>query len=104
KGQLKRIDGMAPIDEVTAAIGRALAETAFRDVPAKASKGGSKKPVAKGKAKAGPAPKAKAKAKPSKAATKAARDKGKSAGRAASAKQGKAPKSHGKAARRRLTK
>ncbi len=30
KGLLKRVNGMASIDEVTAAIGRALAETAFR--------------------------------------------------------------------------
>ncbi|HXF87655.1 MAG TPA: adenylate kinase [Xanthobacteraceae bacterium] len=35
KGLLKTVDGMASIDEVTAAIGRALAETAFRPVPAK---------------------------------------------------------------------
>jgi len=34
KGLLKTVDGMASIDEVTAAIGRALAETAFRPVPA----------------------------------------------------------------------
>ena len=30
KGALKTVDGMAPIDEVTAAIGRALADAAFR--------------------------------------------------------------------------
>jgi adenylate kinase len=34
KGLLKTVDGMASIDEVTAAIGRALAETAFRPVSA----------------------------------------------------------------------
>jgi adenylate kinase len=56
KGLLKRVNGMAPIDEVTAAIGRALAETAFR--PGGVSKAG-KKPVAKagkaGRSKAAPA-------------------------------------------------
>ncbi len=35
KGLLKTVNGMASIDEVTAAIGRALAETAFRPVPGK---------------------------------------------------------------------
>lgn len=61
KGLLKTVDGMASIDEVTAAIGRALAETAFRPVPAGRAGRGSqgareaagrkkpKKPAAKGK-------------------------------------------------------
>jgi adenylate kinase len=33
KGMLKSVDGMASIDEVTVAIGRAMAETAFRPLP-----------------------------------------------------------------------
>jgi adenylate kinase len=38
KGQLRTVDGMAPIDEVTAAIGRALADAAF-GAPRKPAKG-----------------------------------------------------------------
>jgi adenylate kinase len=48
-GLLKAVDGMASIDEVTAAIGRAMAETAFRPGPAKragAGRSSGKKPGA----------------------------------------------------------
>jgi len=48
KGLLKRVDGMASIDEVTAAIGRALAETAFR--PGGAPRPGKKPPTKAAKA------------------------------------------------------
>ena len=34
KGALRMVDGMASISDVAAAIGRALADTAFRPVPA----------------------------------------------------------------------
>ena len=44
RGLLKTVDGMASIDEVTAAIGRAMAETAFRPGPPKrAGRGAGKK-------------------------------------------------------------
>lgn len=57
KGQLKTVNGMASIDDVTAAIGRALAETAFRPgLPKAAGRGPKKVPASKpGKAKAKPA-------------------------------------------------
>lgn len=92
-GMLKTIDGMASIDEVTAAIGRALAETAFRPGPPKAPGRGAakKKTVAKP---AGPE-KAPAKGKKAKTARPAARP--------AQARR-KQPKSRGKAQARRLTK
>lgn len=52
KGLLKTVDGMASIDDVTAAIGRALAETAFRP-------GGAAKVVGKGPGKTAKAGRAK---------------------------------------------
>jgi adenylate kinase len=78
QGALRTIDGMAPISEVSTAIGRALAEAAFRPVPARrkaaagsAKAGAARKPVASkatGRAK-GPV------AKPGKRAKAAARRK-----------------------------
>ena len=51
-GLLKTVDGMASIDEVTAAIGRAMAETAFRPGSAKsASRSSGRAPQAPKKAK-----------------------------------------------------
>jgi adenylate kinase len=73
KGQLRTVDGMAPIDEVTAAIGRALADAAFGAPrkPAKEAKSASRRSAA-----AKPAAKAKAarrtKGKASKTASKTA--------------------------------
>jgi adenylate kinase len=44
KGALRTVDGMAPIDDVAAAIGRALADAAFRPVPtAGKAPGGARK-------------------------------------------------------------
>ena len=42
KGALRAVDGMASISDVAAAIGRALADTAFRPVPAGKDAGGRK--------------------------------------------------------------
>ena len=84
KGLLKSVNGMASIDEVTAAIGRALAETAFRPGPAKgAGRGAAKKAVSKAeklkkasaKGKAGK--KARAPARPVQVRRKAAKSRGK---------------------------
>lgn len=74
KGQLRTVDGMAPIDEVTAAIGRALADAAF-GAPRKPAKGD--KSASRRSAAAKPAAKAKAaerrtKGKASKTASKTA--------------------------------
>jgi adenylate kinase len=96
KGALRTVDGMASIEEVTSAIGRALADAAFR--PASSQKAGgrrksSQRPKSAG-SKAAPAKKGK-KAKPAttsrakpvrsgKTASKAARP---GAGKPASAKQ-----------------
>jgi adenylate kinase len=123
KGALKTVDGMAPIEEVTSAINRALADAAFAPVMAKraagtaatrkatsakaAGKPARKAPKAAGKAsKAKKAPKdAKKKAAPKKSASRAA------PGRAAKSKRvkparavKKAPQTRVKARARRLTK
>jgi adenylate kinase len=95
KGQLKTVDGMASIDEVTAAIGRALAETAFRPGPAKPAMRGAQPRPAAGK---------RAKPRPKKAAVKARRPKAaRRAVRGAPVRRSR-PKSRGKARGRRLTK
>lgn len=77
KGMLKSVDGMASIDEVTAAIGRALAETAFRPLPARRAgvqsgrrAGSTKKPAAGPRKASG---KASGKPKPAKIARRAAK-------------------------------
>jgi len=92
-GLLKTVNGMASIDEVTAAIGRALAETAFRPSPAK----GVGRGVGKKKAAAKPTM-------PKKAPGKGKRVK--SARPAARSVQARRfpPKSRGKARAQRLTK
>jgi hypothetical protein len=93
---LKTVDGMASIDEVTAAIGRALAETAFRPGPPKgAGRGPGKNGKKKAPDKPATAKKAPAKGKKAKTARPAARP--------AQARR-KQPKSRGKAQARRLTK
>jgi len=85
QGSLRTVDGMASISEVGAAIGRALADAAFRPVAKAAkstakSKSGARKPP--GKAREGRKPPGKAK--PAKAAPRATR--------AAKAAPGRAPK------------
>jgi hypothetical protein len=64
QGALRTVDGMAPIDEVAAAVGRALADAAFRPVPAqkrsakgalRASSGRKSRPAAAKKPARGPA-------------------------------------------------
>lgn len=114
KGLLKGVDGMAPIDDVTVAIGRILGGGG-KSAPAKKP---AKKPTqAKGKAKS--KTKAKAKAKPAKAKSKAKKSGAKKAskparkavksakktksGRKAGAAKGKSGQRKSKA-RRRLTK
>jgi len=117
KGALKSVDGMAPVEDVTAAIGRTLADSAF-GAPKRAGKAGKgAKPAAstaKAKAKANPvkagsktASKTKAKS-PAKRAAKA-----KPAARKAAASKARKParkaapkgrKSGGKSRARRLTK
>jgi len=103
KGQLKTVNGMASIDEVTAAIGRELAETAFRaGGPSKRAAQGSKKAPAVKSVRTKPAP---AKAKRTGSARAKAK-KAKGAKRPAKASQGarNAQKSRRKSAGRRLTK
>jgi adenylate kinase len=46
KGALRAVDGMASIADVAAAVGRALADTAFRPVQARKSAAGARKPAA----------------------------------------------------------
>ena len=90
KGLLKTIDGMAPIPEVTAALGRVLADSVFRPAPAAAkspakprAQAGKAKPKAAAKTPAKPAAKAKTAKKAS--AKPAVRKAG--AGKAAAAKR-----------------
>ena len=81
KGLLKTIDGMAPIPEVTAAVGRVLADSAFRQAPPVAAKSRSaaKPPAQPGKAR--PKAGAKAAAKPAAKTKKAKKAAGKPTGR-----------------------
>jgi adenylate kinase len=60
KGALRAVDGMASISDVAAAIGRALADAAFRPVPARKAQSGVKK--ASREAAEGRKPRAKVKA------------------------------------------
>jgi adenylate kinase len=99
KGALRTVDGMASISDVAAAIGRALADAAFRPVPAQ-------KRVSAGKAASGKAaePKkraAKAKVRPKPAKPPARRKPAKAASRSTSKARPKARKT---AQGRRLTK
>ena len=112
KGALRTVDGMASINDVSAAIAKALADAAFRPaVPRKASPGPKPAP---GKAAARLRPSGKVKvARKAKKTTKAARKRSskralpgrKSAVKAASRKSARNPQKGRKAARgRRLTK
>ena len=93
KDQLKMVDGMASIDDVTIAIGRALAETAFRPAPAnRAGRGG-------GKSTTRPKP-----ASPKKGAKKGNRDNPASRKARSARARPSGRKSGGKARARRLTK
>jgi adenylate kinase len=108
KGALRTVDGMASISDVTAAIGRALADAAFRPVsPSRASKTASGGKPASRKA-AGPArKKAPAKAKTVKGARRPAKAASgrKSAPKTAPRRAAKSSKKSQKPARgRRLTK
>ena len=104
-GLLKAVDGMASIDEVTAAIGRAVAETAFRPGSAKsAGRGSGKTPPAPKKGRQAGKAQAGARAKPKKAAAAAKRGGKKVKKTAHKARLGQARakgrKSQGKRARR----
>jgi adenylate kinase len=70
KGALRTVDGMASISDVAAAIGRALADTAFRPVPAGKDAGGRKSASSKAASAGKPSGKVKA-AKAAKTAAKA---------------------------------
>jgi adenylate kinase len=70
KGMLKTVDGMAPVDEVTAAIDAILTPAAPAQKAVKAKPAKAKAPKAKAKAKTKPKPRAKAK--PAKASRKTA--------------------------------
>jgi adenylate kinase len=58
KGALRAVDGMASIADVAAAVGRALADTAFRPVQARKSAAGANEPAAGARKPAGRAQKA----------------------------------------------
>jgi adenylate kinase len=120
KGALRTVDGMASISDVAAAIGRALADAAFRPVSAGKSAGGAGKtsPARKvvHKAAAGKKPPGKVKATKATKGTKTAKGTAKSAAKRAAPRRGtaakatprraaKSPQKGRKAARsRRLTK
>jgi adenylate kinase len=94
KGSLKTIDGMAPISEVTSAIGRILAENIFRATPArkgKAAAPATKRPKAAKKA-AGAARKGVKAAKKAKAVAKSGSSGKKAAARAKQPARKSAPK------------
>jgi len=71
QGSLRTVDGMASVSDVGAAIGRALADAAFRPVPKGAAKSKSDARRASGKVRAGARPSAKGK--PPKAAPRPTR-------------------------------
>ena len=110
KGALRTVDGMVSISDVTAAIGRALADAAFRPVSpsnSSGSKTASRGKSASRKAAGSAGKKAPAKAKTAKGARRAAKAGSgrKSAPKTASRRVAKAPKKSRKSARgRRLTK
>jgi adenylate kinase len=99
KGALRTVDGMASISDVAAAIGRALADAAFR--PVSARKPASARKVASGKAAAPKKRAAKAKVGPKSAKTPARHKPAKAASRSAGKSRPKARKT---ARARRLTK
>lgn len=86
QARLKVVDGMASIDEVTSEIGRVLANTMFRPVPASKSRAGGGKPAKA--AKKQPAGKAGAK-RPASGHAAAAKSKPKTAKKSASAGRAK---------------
>ena len=107
KELLKTVDGMASIDEVTAAIGRALAEAAFRPAPAKRRSTGKRPTSPKSGPKSSPKSSPKSgfrPARPKRAAGKGKPDK--TVRRAVGPARARTPgrKSRGKARARRLTK
>ncbi|MGZ5835612.1 MAG: adenylate kinase [Xanthobacteraceae bacterium] len=87
EGRLKVVDGMASIDDVTSAIGRVLADTMFRPVPASKSRSGGGKPA--GAAKKQPVSKAGAK-KPNSSRAAAAKSKPKTAKKSVSSGRSRA--------------
>ena len=109
KGALRTVDGMASISDVAAAIGKALADAAFRPAPARKAAPGQKTASGKAPARRKASGKVKAAKKAAKAApkrsSKRAQPKRKSAPKAASGKAARTPQKGRKAARgRRLTK
>ncbi len=101
KGMLRTIDGMASIEEVTASIGRALAETAFGAPP----KRGDKKPqTRKITAKRAAPSRQLRKAKPSSRTALRAKALARKAPKKAPNRPGKRKKAGGKVRARRLTK
>ena len=113
KGALRTVDGMASIDDVAAAIGRALADAAFRPVPARKAAAGRKPAARQGCAEKpqgrpgkppGPRPRPAKAAKAAKAGASAASGR-KAAAKAAPRRAAREPQKGRKAARaRRLTK
>jgi adenylate kinase len=81
KGALRAVDGMASISDVAGAIGRALADAAFRPVPARKTTPGARK-AAPGR-KSAPGKSAGAKKRPGKVKTKAGSPRRKPAAKAA---------------------
>jgi adenylate kinase len=111
KGTLRAVDGMASISDVSAAIGRALADTAFRPAKSRQPAVGAGKPgkaaparkSASGKATRAKKPRGKVKA--AKRAAKKTLSRRKPAAKASSRKAARTPQKGRKAARaRRLTK
>lgn len=107
KGALRAVDGMASISDVAGAIGRALADAAFRPVPARKTTPGARK-AAPGR-KSAPGKSAGAKKRPGKVKTKAGSQRRKPAAKAAprrtAKKVGRRTQKGQKSARaRRLTK
>jgi adenylate kinase len=102
KGALRAVDGMASISDVSAAVGRALADAAFRPAPARKAAGGVKpaRKAVSGKAVSGKAAK-KAPAKPESAAKSPSRGKAVTPVQNGRQKRQKASKTAGA---RRLTK
>jgi adenylate kinase len=118
KGALRAVDGMASISDVAAAVGRALADTAFRPAQGRKSAAGTSKPAAGGRkpGKAAPgrqtasgraarAKKPQGKVKAAKRAAKATLSRRKPAAKAAPSRTARTPQKSRKGRRaRRLTK